>query len=300
MNKWLIQVVSRNDEVIKNEIQALNSLNYKWHDFGVIQMLSLFSNIENILEDTNDTYIIRGGTKVLQMLDGITSLEQLSENCSKEQIELSALYLEKLRAGLFYDVNKFDQKIYGKLDLPLINSDVQYYPLNNENNLKLSFNEMKFVKPSRDLKAFNAGILEPGQTVLDFIHGQMYQPMYVQEELLVSSPKNIWDEYRFFVLGDQVITGSQYRTNKQLKYHELNNSVEHQKVLSIAQEYAKLYKPADVFTMDIGKYNNDQYGIVEYNCFNASGLYYSDVKKLFSTLEDYVTNLKPKNKNKLK
>lgn len=300
MNKWLIQVVSRKDEVIKTEIEALNSLNYKWHDFGVIEMLSLFSNIENILENPNDTYIIRGGTKVLQLFDGVTSLEELSENCSKEQVELSSLYLEKLRAGLFYNVDNFDQKIYGKLDLPLINSDVTYYSLDNENNLNLSFDDIKFVKPSRDLKAFNAGILEPGQTVLEFIHSQMYQPMYVQEELLVSSPKNIWDEYRFFVLGDQVITGSQYRTNKQLKYHALDNSLEHQKVLSIAKEYAKLYKPAEVFTMDIGKYNNDQYGIVEYNCFNASGLYHSDVKKLFTTLEDYVINLKPKSKNKLK
>lgn len=300
MNKWLIQVVSRDDRVVAKEIETLNALNYNWKDFGVIELLTLVTNIENILENVNDTYIVRGGTKSLQILDNITSLTQISEHCSQEQIELSEIYLKKLRAGIFYQVENFDQKVYGRLNLPLINNDVHYYPLNVEDNLNLSFDELKFVKPSRDLKAFNAGLLEPGQRVIDFIQGQQYQPMYVQEELLVSTPKNIWDEYRFFVLGDQVITGSQYRANKQLKPLELGNNTEHLKVIEIAKEYAKLYKPAEVFTMDIGKHSDNEYGIVEYNCFNASGLYNSDVKKLFSTLEEYMTKPTLQKANKLK
>jgi hypothetical protein len=289
MNKWLIQVVSRNDMVIENEVSTLNKLGYKWDGFGVIELLTLMTNIENILTSPNDSYIIRGGTKILQLLDNIVLLEELSENLSHEQKQLNAVYLQKLREGIFYNVDNFDQKIYGKLDLPLLNNDVEYYSLADVNNLKLTFDELKFVKPSRDLKAFNAGLLEPNQTVWDFISNQMYQPMYKDEELLVSSPKNVWDEYRFFVLGDEVITGSQYRNNKQLKPSPLNNSAEHQKVLSIAREYAKLYQPAEIFTLDIGKHDSG-YSIVEYNCFNASGLYQSDVEKLFKALQSYVEN----------
>lgn len=300
MNKWLIQVVSRDDRVVAKEIETLNMLQYNWQDFGVIELLTLVTNVENILQDVNDTYIVRGGTKSLQILDNITSLTQISEHCSKEQIELSEIYLKKLREGIFYEVENFDQKVYGQLNLPLINNDVQYYPLSLDKNLELSFDQLKFVKPSRDLKAFNAGLLEPGQKVIEFIQGQQYQPMYIQEELLVSTPKNIWDEYRFFVLGDQVITGSQYRANKQLKPIELGTSAEHVKVMQIAKEYAKLYKPAEVFTMDIGKHGDNEYGIVEYNCFNASGLYKSDVKKLFMTLEDYMNTAKPRKMNKIK
>jgi hypothetical protein len=57
-------------------------------------------------------------------------------------------------------------------------------------------------------------------------------------------------------------------------------------VLDTADEYAKLYEPAEIYTMDLAETPNG-IKIVEYNCWNGSGLYKMDTKKLFSTITDY-------------
>lgn len=288
MNKWLIQIASRKQAVIAAEVAALEGLNYQWSDFGIIYQTQQITNLENIFTHPHDTYIFRGGSRLLTLLNETHSIESLGDFFTQEQLELGNLYLKNLKKGIFYDVDNFDQKTYSQLDLPLLNNDAIYLPLNQIENLGLTFEEAKFIKPSKDLKAFTAGLLEPGTTVYDFIISQPHQLIYKNEELLVASPKDVQDEYRFFVLGSEVITGSQYRADGVLKYQPMDSTREHQKVLGIAQEYASLYKPAEIFTMDICRDSQNNYSIVEYNCFNISGLYYSDIPKLFSTLQEYM------------
>jgi hypothetical protein len=106
---------------------------------------------------------------------------------------------------------------------------------------------------------------------------------------VVSSPKNVIDEYRFFVIDGHVLTGSQYRVNRQLKYRSLDWGTEHTNARMAARDFAKLYHPADVFTLDVCKTDDGAFSIIEYNCFNASGLYACDHDLLFRTVSDFVT-----------
>ncbi len=111
----------------------------------------------------------------------------------------------------------------------------------------------------------------------------MYQLGYENETCVLSFDiANIKRECRFFVVNE-VVTGSHYRINNVTICKVISPD---DVIWSIANEYAKLYQPHDVFVMDIAE-TDDGFKIVEYNCLNASGLYHSDVKKLFTALQDY-------------
>lgn len=260
---WLVQITSRHDDTIHQEVEALNRLGFAWKDFGVIPFTTDITGLDE--EYTN--FVVRGGTKILSMISEDPTLW--------------------LKSGVFYDKDKFDQNQYLSLGLPLLNGQAECYNLREFPYLK--FDTERFVKPSSDLKAFTAGILEANQSVQEFIGSQMHQPGAFQEIILVADLQNVVDEYRFFVIGDKVITGSQYRVNKQLRYSALTSSAEHVSVVDVARSYAKLYQPAEVFTMDICRTGEGEYLIIEYNCFNASGLYASDVDLLFGAISEYVS-----------
>jgi ATP-grasp domain, R2K clade family 3 len=259
---WLVQITSRHDDTIRQEVDALVRLGFSWKDFGVIPFTADITGLDR--EYTN--FVVRGGTKILSMVVADPTLW--------------------MKDGVFYDVEKFDQNHYQSLGLPLLNADAEFFNL--PDFPYLMFEQEMFVKPSSDLKAFTAGIVEAGQSVQEFIGAQMHQPTAFSEIVLAAETKTVVDEYRFFVLKDRVITGSQYRVNRQLRYTALTDSAEHVSVLNVAKEYAKLYEPADVFTLDICKTIDGAYSIIEYNCFNASGLYACNVELLFTTISDFV------------
>jgi hypothetical protein len=259
---WLVQITSRHDDTIKQEVESLNRLGISWKNFGVIPFTTDITG----LDDHYTNFVVRGGTKVLSMITDDPSLW--------------------LKDGVFYDKDRFDQNRYQSLSLPLLNADAEFFDLACFPYLR--FERDMFLKPSSDLKAFTAGILDTGKSVQEFIGEQMHQVGAFDEIVLVAEPKTVIDEYRFFVQMDQVITGSQYRVNQQLRYTALTNSAEHASVLEVAKDYAKLYQPADVFTLDICKTVDGAYSIIEYNCFNASGLYACDVDYLFTTISDFV------------
>lgn len=266
--KWLVQDTARMYSVIENEFTPLKELGYDIIPFGVIPFTSTITGIDDL--DPNDFYIIRGGTKIVQMLDSGTP-DNLSE-------ELTA----KLRLGISYNQRNFDQAYYSQFDLPLLNSTPEILNLSDSKDLYASFSVPKFVKPSSDLKAFTAGIMEPGEVLKYFIENHYHRSGYVDETALVHDVVEIDAEYRFICLNGEVISGSQYRRNNSTIY----SSEIPQIVLDTADVYSKLYEPSEIYTMDLAETPNG-IKIVEYNCWNGSGLYHMDTKKLFSTIQEY-------------
>lgn len=268
MIKWLVQDTARMYSAIENEFTPLNELGFEVIPFGVIPFTNTLTGIDDL--DPNDFYIIRSGTKVVQILDS-----GVPDNLSFE-------LTERLRNGISYNQQRFDQAYYSTLDLPLLNSNPLILNLSNEKDLYASFSTEKFVKPSSDLKAFTAGILEAGEVIKFFIEKGYYRSGYTEETALVHDVVEIDAEYRFICLNGEVITGSMYRKNNQLVLSPEIPKI----VLDTAAEYAKLYEPSDIYTMDLAETPNG-IKIVEYNCWNGSGLYKMDIKKLFSTIQEY-------------
>lgn len=266
--KWLVQDTSRMYSAIENEFTPLVSLGYDVIPFGVIPFTNTITGIDDLNPD--DFYIIRSGTKIVQLLE------------SGEPDNLSPELTAKLRLGISYNHRNFDQAYYSQLNLPLLNSTPEILNLSDDKDLFASFSVPKFVKPSSDLKAFTAGILEPGEVLKYFIESHYYRSGYQEETALVHDVVDIIAEHRFICLNGEVITGSQYRRNNSTVY-DANIP---QDVLRAADEYAKLYEPAEIYTMDLAE-TPSGIKIVEYNCWNGSGLYHMDTKKLFSTIHEY-------------
>lgn len=90
------------------------------------------------------------------------------------------------------------------------------------------------------------------------------------ELVWVSSPKNIYNEIRFFIIGEQIITASYYKEKGQKKQYRIDETHE-------AWDTCKRILHSngyidDAFVIDLG-YNGEMWKIVELNNFNSSGLY---------------------------
>lgn len=272
--KWLIQDTDRLLNIVNQELMALKIINKSYGVFGVLKNENILTGLYE--EDFNDNdYIFRCGVKVVNML-------------SSGKVEnLDSELLEKLRKGISYDFNNFDQRVYSKLDLPLLNNNAIYE--NFETLKDKVFNKDMFIKPSSDLKCFTAGIIKAGTTVEDYILNTSYQKSYKNETILLNDVKKPGTEFRFVCFGNEAIAGSSYLKDGKLKLDEKVDK----ELLGIASEFAKLYNPSDIFVMDLAKNGND-FKIVEYNCWNASGLYSIDMAKLFEEVEQFKKPMKPK------
>lgn len=268
MTTWLVQDTARVYTAIDTEVQALKKLGFNFRTFGVIPFTDTITGLDDL--DTNEIYIIRGGTKIVDMLS------------SRRVDNLTSELVESLSKGISYNKKNFDQAYYSELNLPVLNSTPEILDLQDPKNLYASFSTDKFVKPSSDLKAFTAGVMEAGEVLKYFIERHYYRSGYAEETVLVHDVQEIDAEYRFICLNGSVLQGSQYRGKYDLKLDaNIPLSVQEK-----ATEFAKLYIPSDLYTMDLAETPNGV-KIVEYNCWNGSGLYAMNVEELFTKVQNY-------------
>lgn len=278
--KWLVQKEGFAMANRTEAIEALGRFGFNYDSFGLVPPWTKVLNLAQILLDPGSKYIVRGGTRLHAILNSAQCLNELDEQLTPGQVEHGALYLRQLKQGIFYDEQKFDQAYYAGLDLPLLNGDATMYPI--AANLLQSFDREMFIKPSKDEKAFDAGILAPGQTIEGFIASQPQARNWEDEMAVIAPCKAITAEYRFFVVDRQVITGSLYRFAGRANF----NANIPANVIQCAIEFAQMYQPHSVFTMDLAE-TPEGIRIVEYNCWNASRMYAADVAKIFHAVHNF-------------
>lgn len=101
----------------------------------------------------------------------------------------------------------------------------------------------------------------------------------------VSSVKKILKEFRFWVIGGEVVTGSLYKTGTFANSSEIVDDG----ALEFCKEMVKIYQIADAFVMDICDAIIDgerQYKIVELGCCNSAGFYQCDMQKMINAIEE--------------
>jgi hypothetical protein len=147
--------------------------------------------------------------------------------------------------------------------------------------------ELWFTRPSKDLKEYTGMVDSAGDLFawlkdrLECASSGSYQ-LQPDTMIVLSEPKNIDAEYRWFVVGGKVITGSMYRNNGQLFSQEQLDP----DVIAEAQSFADKWLPDQCVVMDLAL---TDYGmkVIEFNCINSSGFYACNVKKIFDALWDY-------------
>lgn len=271
MNQFLIQL-SLKAYQIERHIEALKKIGASYSFFSVY---SDFNKVGNFPEDLSyNNYISLAGIKALKI-----SMNPEIENFNTDEEYYN--FSNNYKKSFFYkDKNKFDQNYYSNLDidLPLVNKGAQY--LDIENNLNKTFEKDMFIKPSSDLKGFTAGIIKANQTIEEYIQTTSRQENWRDEKILISNLKNIHSEYRFFVVGQEVVAFSRYRLDNE----SATSPNIPKEVLDKAQELSKLYQPDKVFTMDLALLKTGEIEIMEYNCFNGSGTYKANLEDLFNQL----------------
>jgi len=144
-------------------------------------------------------------------------------------------------------------------------------------------NEQKFIKPSKDSKAFTGKVFTQLKWE-DFVQNQLFDvknPYLTPETLIqVAKPTYLFKEARVWIVNGKVITSSYY------KFHGLTEfEVElPREGVDFAQKMAEQYQVAPAFVMDIA-HTIEGWKIVEVNCVNSAGFYKGNLVELLKALE---------------
>lgn len=100
-------------------------------------------------------------------------------------------------------------------------------------------------------------------------------------ELLLSPPIRLQAEWRFFVVGGKVVTGSLYR-KEGIKRRMLPVEPE---VWAAADRAVQKWMPHPTIVLDLALTEYGDYEVVEFNAINCSGWYNSDISRVVDALE---------------
>lgn len=142
------------------------------------------------------------------------------------------------------------------------------------------------LRPVSDSKVFAGGVMrlsdymEWRRLVVD-LEEDDGTSLRANTECMVSAPKQIYSEYRIFVIGDKVVTQSQYKINSRVQYSRQVGD----DVISFAKERIAELHLADAYCLDLCR-TPGGIKIVEVNTLNAAGFYHADVQRIVNSLEE--------------
>lgn len=150
-------------------------------------------------------------------------------------------------------------------------------------------NQTWFVRPSEDLKQFAGQVME-AQECADWFKDAMAcessgsYKLEPDTKVVIAEPKNLQAEWRWFVVGGKVVSGSMYRREGQMYLQRETDEA----TIREAQMLADKWLPDPCCVMDLALVNNEV-KVIEFNCINSSGFYDNDVVAVFKALYDYHT-----------
>lgn len=143
-----------------------------------------------------------------------------------------------------------------------------------------------FVRPVHDTKSFS-GVVMSKYDFHDWIQSnrmieeEEFQPLHKNTEIAIANYKQINAEYRFFIVGGKVVTGSLYKQGSIVRSEEvIDRDVEY-----FVARMIHGWEPADAFVIDIAN-TDDGFKVIEINNINSAGFYAADCQKIISALED--------------
>lgn len=143
--------------------------------------------------------------------------------------------------------------------------------------------ECWFVRPTEDFKAFSGTVAQSWELAKLMQGGQGSTFNFTPETMVaISEVKPILREWRYFIVGGKLISGSVYRAvGERCVYREDND-----RVLGAAQALADKWLPHPTCVMDVAE-TDSGLRVVEFNCLNASGIYDHDVPAIVRAVTDY-------------
>lgn len=284
---WAIQNNLLDDDAYWRITVALDEMGIPWRKINVIPFADELTDFEGL---TNPVVFY-----------GSTSLQRQVINHGK--------FVPGVWAGSNFDYMLHIEK-YG---IHMLNYDAEIYPFKDVP----VFDDIMFMRPVHDTKSFTGTLVggdefETWKNNLLGVAGWNNNPAYdgfmetwkssvmtPDTPTMVCAPKNVRQEYRFFVVDKKVITGSLYHVNDRLVKKRFEPYVEldevstpfHRAIWDFAQARVNEWQPADAFVIDIGVLGTEEdyeFKIVEFNSFNCSGIYDCDERKIVRAVDDMI------------
>lgn len=141
---WLVQDRNMSPSFVKDSMAVISALELPLQGIWINQSAKI-QGLSKVL-DSDNFYILRSGTKTINAITDAKSLADIIDVCSERLLDnLGVKLLNNLKAGVFFNREKFDFSHYATFDLPLLNSDSQF--LWYSENLDRTFSCDTFVKP---------------------------------------------------------------------------------------------------------------------------------------------------------
>jgi hypothetical protein len=177
--------------------------------------------------------------------------------------------------GSFLNENfKFDIWLR-ELGNELLNSDIEFGTLAN---VKTGHQPTFFIRPLEDNKAFDGMVIDT--EMLNDWRRDTSKGHLQNMDVIVSPVKQIYREYRLFVVNYKVVTGSVYKIGGR---PEVSADVE-EYVLDYARGVIAKWTPAESFVIDICL-TEQGLKVIEFNNINSSGFYACDVAKYVDAIQ---------------
>lgn len=160
----------------------------------------------------------------------------------------------------------------------LLNHDITFCKLSAVEPSASEF----FIRPLLDNKAFD-GRVHSQRSFNEWLEGYLKTERgakFSDVDVAVSTVKDIYAEYRFFVVSGKIVTYSQYKLGR-IVYQSSEVSVD---AHNFAEKMVTLWQPSKAFVLDIAL-TSEGYKVVELNNINASGFYACNVDKIVDSLE---------------
>jgi hypothetical protein len=135
-----------------------------------------------------------------------------------------------------------------------------------------------FARPFEDDKLITGGLYRKEDLLIALSNKITDQNK--EKSIIIAEKKTILAEYRFFIIDNEVVTGSLYKIRGQVVSSDVIDSV----ALAFAQERVKQWTPSRAFVLDIALTDSGP-KIIEVNNISSAGLYKADVEKIVNSME---------------
>lgn len=183
---------------------------------------------------------------------------------------------------LYFDSEAFRVDAWLRNHSAMLNADAQVMTLTEAKEIASTLPQW-FIRPLHDLKEFTGHVIT-GADLASWGAQIEVGNCGISGSCLValSEPKVIQMEWRYFVVGGRIVTGSAYRFKGQShRKRELDAGV-----LAEAQALADVWLPHPCCCMDVALCGG-LVQVVEFNVLNASGFYDHDIDAFVRGVSEY-------------
>jgi len=266
----------------------MDNKNVKWVIEGMLWEDGIIEKFEKSLNKQNINYII---TSPEESRNGFEKLGN-KEECIifYGSLETAKLIREtkKWIPGIYYSKQFYDCSFYYPyLGRYLLNGNKYcFLPygdlIRNKEFIFTTFGEDNaiFIRPDKGDKPFTGKCVYKENFEREIEIAGFYG-FSNNQMVLISTPKNIEKEWRFFVVNKNIITGSLYRVGNNRVALEANDY----EAKELAEHVASgEYQPDRAWVLDVCKTKCGNYYVLEVGCFSCSGMYGSDIDKIVDSI----------------